>query len=180
MPGERRGRELACYEHFCSRGRRGERGPLSAIVGHLQWLLIRDRARLEPAEDSWRGRREREAEPGASVGPHWHPHIGTPPHVWGYTQVQPPPASPPSLLQPPHSNWFRSCLAPSGQGPSILAGVTGLCCSLTVLLYWCCAASYYCANENLAPDIIFFFTGCALSMQNILSAFIGLKSTHYF
>lgn len=80
----------------------------------------------------------------------------------------------------PLSNWFRSCLAPSGQGPSISAAVTGLCRPLTVLLYWCCAASYYCANENLAPDIIFFFTGCALSMQNILNAFIALKGLIIF
>lgn len=29
----------------------GDGGPLSAIAGHLRWLLIRARARLEPGED---------------------------------------------------------------------------------------------------------------------------------
>lgn len=55
------------------------------------------------------GREEREAQPGAFPGPHWHPLIGNlnrqtqtllpplPPQVRGYTQVQPP-ASPPPLL----------------------------------------------------------------------------------
>lgn len=83
-------------------------------------------------------------------------------------------------LLPPRSNWFKSCLAPSGQDPSISAAVTGLCCPLTVLLNWCCAASCYCANENLAPGVIFSFTGCALSMQNILAAFMGLRTLIIF
>lgn len=64
------GESLACYEPFCSRGGREDRGPLSAIVGHLRWLLIRARARLEPEEVPWRGERETKAEPKAFPGPH--------------------------------------------------------------------------------------------------------------
>lgn len=184
-------RELACYETFCSGGGGGSLSPV--LAGHLWWPLIRARAGLEPVEDPLQGRNERGAETAAQSGPQWHPHTveprrqqttetlssfrlpPCPPHVWGQTPVRPP-----SLFQLPHSNWFKSCLVPSGQSSSILAAVTGLCLPLTVLLYWCCAASYYCANENLAPDIIFFFTGCAPSMLNISGALIGLKALIIF
>lgn len=73
-------------------------GPLSAISGHLWWLLIAAGARLEPAADLWWSWKE----PAAFLGPTDAVALGTLTDTQTLPTTSTPHVSP--LLLPPRSN----------------------------------------------------------------------------